>query len=128
VGTQTSASPGSALPAGTDQVPLTVTPSPKPSAKRANGNKYNSSAFGTYVPVSGIGASDNVTTCDTLIVTTDAPIALQLTLQNLGGSGTITSVVYAYGMQILQFPPGGYLVGLAAAGSGNLEYVLSGPM
>jgi hypothetical protein len=127
VGVTSSVSALGSVPGGTDQVPLALSPNPKPSAKRANGNKFSSSTYGTYVAVTGIGASDNVTTCDTLLVVSDAPIALQLTLQNLGGSGTITSIVPIQGMQLFQFPPGGYLVGLAAAGSGNLEYLASGP-
>jgi hypothetical protein len=129
VGTTTSVSPQGTVPAGTDQIPLVLTPNPKPSAKRANGNKLSTSAYGTFVAVSGIGATDNVQTADTLLVTTDAPLQLQLTLQNLaaGGVGTVTSVVSVYGTQLFQFPPAGLLVGLAAAGSGNLEYLASGP-
>jgi hypothetical protein len=128
VGVMSSSSSAGGLPAGTDQIPLVTNPNPKPSAVRCNGNKRNSSALGTYVSLSGIGPTDNVTTADFLYVNTDAPMTLQLTLQNLvAGSGTITSVVSVYGPQVFQFPPGGYLTAVGASGNGNVEYLGSGP-
>jgi hypothetical protein len=127
VGTTTSVSPLGLIPAFTRQVALVTTPSPKQSAKCGGGNKTNSSAYGTYVTLSGLGATDDVTTADFLYLKTDAPMQVQLTLQNLGGSGTITSVVPVYGMMVLEFPPSGYLTGLSVAGAGDVEYMVSGP-
>jgi hypothetical protein len=126
VGTTSSAGPFP-VPSGTDQIPLCLQPQPKPSAVRCNGNRRIASVFGSFSAVSGIGATDNVTTCDTLLVTSDGPLQLQFTMQNLAGGSPIVSVVQINGTQLFQFPSGGYLTGLQAAGNANLEYLGSGP-
>jgi hypothetical protein len=129
VGTTVSASTLGTIPGGTTQVALGTSPNPKPSAKQARGYKTNTSAFGTYVALSGVGATDNVTTADTLYLKSDAPLQVQLTVQNTfsGGGGTSTIVVPLYGTIILEFPAGGYCTAIAVAGNGDLEYVVSGP-
>lgn len=127
VGTVTSASQQGTIPSGTIQVPLAPSPNPKPSAKQARGYKSSASAYGTFVALSGVGAGDNVATADTLWMRSDAPLQVQLTVQTLGGSGTTTIVVPLYGTMLLEFPQGGYLVGIQVAGTGDLEYVASGP-
>jgi hypothetical protein len=127
LGTVTSASQQGTIPSGSVQVPLSTSPNPKPSAKQTRGYKTSSSAFGTYAALSGVGASDNVATADTLWMRSDAPLQVQLTLQNLGGSGTVTSVVPLNGTMLLEFPFGGYCVGIEVAGAGDIEYIASGP-
>jgi hypothetical protein len=126
-GTTTSVSAQGTIPAGTVQTGLATTPNPKNSAKQARGYKTNTSAYGTYVALSGVGATDNVTTADTVYIRTDGPVQVQLTIQNLGGSGTITSVVPVYGTFLWEAPSGGYCTGIAIAGAADVEYVVSGP-
>jgi hypothetical protein len=69
-----------------------------------------------------------VTTADTLYLKSDAPVAVQLAMQNLlAGTGTTTSVVYVQGEVTMEFPAGGYLTGLAVQGVANVEWLASGP-
>jgi len=127
-GTTTSVSPQGSLPAGSVQIPLSTTPSPKPSNRRAVGSVYLQSPS-SFQTLHGVGTSENVTTGDFLLLTTDGPIQLQLTMQDYAaaGVGTTVSTVYVYGQLHLELPPSGYLVGLAAQGTANVEYTISGP-
>ena len=127
-GTNAAVGPQGTLPAGTTQVPLSTTPSPKPSNRRAVGSTYLSSPS-AFQTIRGVGAGDDVATADFLSVTSDAPVEVELTMQDYdaGGAGTTVSVVYLYGSMHLEFPSSGYLVGLRAKGAANLEYLISGP-
>jgi hypothetical protein len=115
------------VPAETRQIYESTSPSPKPSAKQGGGSRFNQSALGTFIPITGLGTNDNVTTCDFLYIKTDAPAQLQLTMQNLQGGSSVVSVVNIVGEQKYEFPPSGYLTGLAIAGSCNYEAFISGP-
>ena len=123
------AAPGcSPVPGSTELATLETTPSPKPSAVAGSGARAVATVFGTFATLSGVGATDSVTTADFLWLRSDGPVLVQLTQQNLAsGSGTITSIVQVLGELIVEFPEGGYLVGLAASGTADLEWTVSGP-
>ncbi len=125
VGTTLSSSPLGTVPAGVTQIPFSATPSPKPSSRMGGGSKVLSSPS-AFQTISGLGPTDDVTTADTIYVKSDAPIQLQLTMQNLIG-GTVVSVVNVYGTFWIELPPNGYATGLAAQGNANLEVIISGP-
>ncbi len=126
VGTTLSSSPLGTVPAGVTQIPFSATPSPKPSSRMGGGSKVLSSPS-AFQTISGLGPTDDVTTADTIYVKSDAPIQLQLTMQNLGGGSPVVSVVNVYGTFWIELPPSGYATGLAAQGSANLEVIISGP-
>lgn len=126
VGTTISAWPNGTVPAGTIQIPLLLTPSPKQSARCAKGSRVLNSPSSFQV-ISGLGATDDVTTADTLYLKCDGPIQLQLTMVNPAGGSPIVSVVNLFGSCLLEFPSAGYLTGLAAQGNANLEFLISGP-
>lgn len=125
-GTTVQATAVGTVPAGVTQIPLLLTPSPKQSSRRSSGNKVLASP-GSFQTISGLGATDDVTTADTLYIKADGPVQLQLTQQNLNTGSPVVSVVNLYGTMLLELPTGGYLTGLAAQGACNLEYLFSGP-
>jgi hypothetical protein len=125
VGTPTSAFLSGFLPKGTSQIPISSTPSPKQSVKMSGGNKsVNASSFQT---ISGLGATDDVTTADTIYLESDAIMQVQITQQNPAGGSPIVAVLNLYGSMWVEFPATGYATGLAAQGVGNLEVLISGP-
>jgi len=124
-GTTIAASPVGTVPAGTTQIPILLTPSPKQSLKRASGNKVLSSPS-SFQTLSGLGSTDDVTNCDTLYLKCDANILVQLTVTNPAG-GTFVSTVSLYGTLIQEFATNAYLVGIALQGTANVEYIISGP-
>jgi hypothetical protein len=126
VGTPTSSFPFGFIPKGTSQIPLATTPSPKQSVKMSGGNKSVASP-GAFQTISGLGATDDVTTADTVYIESDAIMQIQITQQNPAGGSPIVSVVNLYGTMWIEFPATGYATGLAAQGTGNLEVLISGP-
>ena len=125
VGTTISASPLGTVPAGVTQIPLVLSLSPKPSAKRASGNKVLNSPS-SFQAISGIGPTDDVVNCDTLYLKSDSNILVQLTIVNPAG-GTFTSTISLYGMMMMEFATNAYCTGISAQGNANLEYLFSGP-
>ena len=117
---------GIPVPAGVTSIPLSLTPTTKPSVKHAGGNKALSSPS-SFQAIGGLGATDDVTMADTVYIKSDAPVQIQLTQQNLAGGSAVVSVVNLGGSGLWEFPVGGYLTGLAAQGTCNLEYLISGP-
>ena len=114
------------IPSTVRQIPLVTNPNPKQSAKCANGNKFVNSPS-SFQTLSGVGATDDVTTADFLWLKADAAIQLQLTQQNLNGGANITQIVNVLGNFMCEFPTGGLLLGVAIQGSANVEYLASGP-
>ena len=126
VGTTISASAVGTVPAGTTQVPLQLTPPTKQSGVQTHKKKTLSSPSSFQV-MTGIGATDDVTTADTLYLKADGPIQVQLTMQNPAGGSPIVSVIPLYGSLLLEFPTPGLLTGISLMGSCNVEMLASGP-
>ncbi len=126
VGTTISASPIGTVPAGTTQIPVQLTPGTKQSGVQTHKKKTLNSPS-TFQVMTGIGATDDVTTADTLYLKVDGPIQVQLTMQNPAGGSPIVSVVPLYGTMMLEFPTPGLLTGLSLQGSCNVEMLASGP-
>lgn len=81
----------------------------------------------TFVAISGIGSSGEVTQATTLYLRTGTnQFLVQLTCSDPLGGGDRVSVIPVVGTMLLEFPSNGYLKGLSVSGSGSLEFWASG--
>jgi len=126
-GTTLQPTPAGFVPQGVSQTPLALNPSTKQSAVQTGLRHKSLSSPSSMQAISGLGTGGDVTTADTLYLKSDAPIQVQLTQQNLAGGSPVVSVVNLYGTLLLEFPPSGYLTGIEAQGTANLEILISGP-
>jgi hypothetical protein len=113
-----------ALPSGSMVFQLASTPNPKPSQAQDKGSRAVASSL-SFVTLGSVGAGGNVTQGDTLLVISDAPVQLRLTMNNPLGSDEV-STVELQGMLLLEFPPAQYLKLLEVKGTANVEYFVSG--
>ena len=103
-GTTIAASPSGTVPAGVSQVPLATNPPTKQSAVQTGLRHKSLNSSGSFQILSGLGATDDVTTADTIYVKSDAPIQLRLTQVNPAGGSPIVSIVNLFGMLFQEFP------------------------
>jgi hypothetical protein len=127
VGTVLSSSPLGTVPAGVSQVPLVLSMSPKQSAVNTGLRHKALNSPSSFVTLSGLGASDDVTTADTLYLKSDSAIQIRLTMQDPAGGSPIVSIETLIGLKVQEFPQAGYLTLLEAMGIANLELMISGP-
>lgn len=81
---------------------------------------------GSFVTLSGIGASDAVTQGSFLYVMTDAAMTLRITCDD-GAGGTALELIPVQGLFVRQFDPTKPLELLEVRGSGRITYAACGP-
>ncbi len=124
--------PGSAAvaggtPAATDTIPLSTLQSPKSyNVVAGPSSRTLATAYGTYVTLTGVGASDAVTQGTFLYMRASAPVQVRLTMANLAGGANIVSVVQFQGPFQMELPSTGYLTLLEGSGSATIEWLCTG--
>jgi hypothetical protein len=125
-GPGTTAAPG-VTPASTDTIPLSTLQTPKGWNVISGPNSRNlATAYGTYVTLSGIGATAEVTQGTFVYMRSSSPVQVRLTQANLAGGGDLVSVVQFQGAFVTECPDSGYLKLLEASGTTTLEWMVSG--
>jgi hypothetical protein len=112
------------FPSATSSVNLASTPNPKPSTVDTGMVTRTIASPNAYVGLSGVGASDTVTKCDTFYFKCNSPMKLRITYFDVGGD--IMSVEPVNGTKVSEAPAGNYIKLLEVQGSGPIEYLASG--
>lgn len=119
-------SAGSGFPSASEVIGLQLLSSPKSSGV-ATGALVRTIAVAdpTWLALSGVGATDTVTKCDTLVVRCTSSLLFRLTTDD-GAGGDVVSIVPIQGLLLLEFPADKFLKLLEVQGTGQLQYFVSG--
>jgi hypothetical protein len=112
---------------GVSNIGLSLFPCPKSSQVDTGVNRRMVNSPTAFIPLSGVGPSDNVTQGDTLYVRSVSPVLIQVTFYNPNLPMTPwVSVIPLQGMLLIEPPQNSYVMGLAVQGTGQIEYLVSG--
>jgi hypothetical protein len=117
---------GDTFPGSTFSVPLLLRSNPK-GFNVATGvlQRQISTAVGVYATLSGVGATDTVTKCDTLYLKSNSGLLVRLTSDD-GTGVSVVAVIPVSGVALLEFDSSKYLKLIEVSGSGLIEYFASG--
>ena len=114
-----------AFPGGMDTVTLSLLTNPKPSLVWSGLKQRTINSASSFLTLTGVGTTDDVTQGDTLYFRCRAEMQLRATFNNPSGSATV-SVIPVEGVFIMEFPANQYLSKLEVKGVGTIEYAISG--
>jgi len=120
---------------GTDQFPSSVT-------TLALALQYTPKGFGvatgilqrniavsneSWVTLSGVGATDTVTKCDTIYIRSNGPLTMELTTDDGTGTNTnVVSLIPLNGLALLEFNENKWLKLVRLSGTATIEYFACG--
>lgn len=115
------------FPAGTLSEPLSFNPFEKQVQVSTGTLQRTLNSSGSFVALSGIGATDTVVQGLFLYVRCKGgSMQLRLTMKDPGGGADIVSVLPFDGTSLHEFQANGWLKGLEAKGSGTIAYLIGG--
>lgn len=92
----------------------------------ADSLKRSINSPGSFVPLSAVGPTGDVTHGELLYLTSNAPISLRLTTDD-GLGGDVVAIREISSLVLQDFPPAKFLKGLEVKGIATIAYLVTGP-